>query len=144
MARATCPGGGSEGAVEAPSDENDVHPRRAGGRRWSLGGRGLLTVGPAPASVRVGGVGLAWWYGVVVAPAVATLLALAVGPAAASRASVVAWVNPALVAALAAAVFRGDPGAPLLVLLAVLTPLLVLLATRRAARRDAVTAALGV
>jgi hypothetical protein len=109
-----------------------------------LAGGGLLTVLPDFGPVRVVGVGLAWWYGVLAAPALATLVAVSLGAAAASRASVAAWLSPALVAALAAGVFRGDPGAPLLVLLAVLAPLLGLLASRRAAACDGVTGALGV
>jgi hypothetical protein len=108
-----------------------------------LAGGGLLTVLPHLGPVRVVGVGLAWWYGVLAAPALATLVAVSLA-APAPRVSVAAWLSPALVAALAAGVFRGDPGAPLLVLLAVLAPLLSLLASRRAAARDGVTAALGV
>ena len=38
----------------------------------------LLTLVPgAPGAVRIGGVSLAWWYGGLVAPALATVLATA-------------------------------------------------------------------
>jgi hypothetical protein len=108
-----------------------------------LAGGGLLTVLPDLGPVRVLGVGLVWWYGVLAAPALATLLAMGLAPEA-PGAAVAAWTSPALLAALAAGVFRGDPGAPLLVLLAVLAPLLGVLAGRRAAAGDGVTATLGV
>jgi hypothetical protein len=95
---------------------------------------------PQLGAVRLGGVALAWWYGVVAAPLVAALIALVVhrgGPR-----SVAAWMSPALVGALLARVFAGEPSALALALVGAAAPLLAPLAPRPLSGHDRVTTTL--
>ncbi|PYN98817.1 MAG: hypothetical protein DMD91_14280 [Candidatus Rokuibacteriota bacterium] len=78
----------------------------------------LLTVLPASAgSIRVAGVSLTWWYAIVLAPAVATVL----GPPGDVR-SLLLCASPALVVPLATQVFTAAPAAPLVAMAAVIAP----------------------
>src|SRR5262245_18623116 len=83
---------------------------------------------PQLGAVRLAGVALAWWYGVVAAPLLAAVIALLVhrgGPR-----SVAAWMSPALVGVLLARVFAGEPSAVALALVGATAPLLAPLAPR--------------
>lgn len=84
----------------------------------------LLSVLPAGAgAIRIAGVGLTWWYAIVIAPVAATVVALVAGPPANVR-SLAPWATPALVVSLAMQVFAAVPAAPLVALAAVFAPLL--------------------
>ncbi|HEV8641276.1 MAG TPA: hypothetical protein VGV13_09285 [Methylomirabilota bacterium] len=89
-----------------------------------LAGGALLASLPRLGSVRLAGVALLWWYAVLVAPALGALVTGLVLARARRPASAAAWLSPALVASLAAHVVAGEPGAPLLALVACLAPLL--------------------
>lgn len=95
---------------------------------------------PQLGAVRLGGVALAWWYGVVAAPLVAALIALVLhrgGPR-----SVAAWMSPALVGALLVRVFAGEPSALALALVGATAPLLAPLTPRPLSGHDRVTTTL--
>ncbi|MBI2158172.1 MAG: hypothetical protein HYU26_14890 [Candidatus Rokubacteria bacterium] len=84
----------------------------------------LLAVAPGdPGALRLGGVGLLWWYGLLAGPLAAIVLGLACG-ARATLAAAAAWTSPALLGLVVARVFAGAAEAPLLVLAAVTAPLL--------------------
>lgn len=99
-----------------------------------LMGGGVLAVLPGGAAgVRLGGVGLLWWYALLAAPVAAGAIAVVtLGLTGGARRSdpVGAWVGPAVVVALAAHVFSGDTDAPVLVLAAALAPLLAMAGSR--------------
>lgn len=99
-----------------------------------LAGTFPLVFGPLDVgAVRLAGVSLTWWYVGGVAPIVATAvtaLALVGEPAAGALGRLAAWLSPVLFGAVAARVFAGDPGAPLLVLGALVAPLVALLVER--------------
>jgi hypothetical protein len=93
---------------------------------------------PQLGAVRLGGVALAWWYGVVAAPLLAAFVALLLhrgGP-------VAAWMSPALVGALVPRVFAGEPSALALALVGATAPLLAPLAPRPLSGHDRVTTTL--
>lgn len=95
---------------------------------------------PQLGAIRLAGVALAWWYGVVAAPLVAALIALLLyqgGPR-----SVAAWMSPALVGALLARVFAGEPSAVVLALVGATAPLLAPLAPRPLSGHDQITGTL--
>ncbi len=104
----------------------------------------VLSALPSFGAVRVGGIGLAWWYGVVLAPLIAAITTSICLVGAGLPASVAVWTSPALVAALLARVFAGEPGVPLLALLAGVAPLLALLVPLPEGRRDVAAAAGGL
>jgi hypothetical protein len=95
---------------------------------------------PQLGAIRLGGIALAWWYGVIAAPLLAALIALLLhrgGPR-----SVAAWMSPALVGALLARVFAGEPSALALALVGATAPLLAPLAPRPLSGHDRVTTTL--
>lgn len=94
-----------------------------------LAGGPLLGLLPGdPGSVRVGGVGLRWWYGAALGPGLALLLAVAAVRGVVRLGLITFSASPALLAALAASVFAGGVGAPLLALAVVAAPLAGVLA----------------
>lgn len=107
-----------------------------------LAGGLALAVLPGPGGARVFGVGLLWWYCVVVAPLLALLTAIVAVPT--TPAGLTAAVSPVLVATLLVRVFAGAPEAPLLILAAGAAPLLAVLAGPPRVRRDRITAAAGL
>src|SRR5712691_7549021 len=89
-----------------------------------LVGGALLSVLPEGAgAIRIAGVSLTWWYAIVLAPAVATLVGFVAGAPGDIR-SLLLWATPALVVPLATQVFAATPAAPLVALAAVIAPLL--------------------
>ncbi len=89
-----------------------------------LVGGALLSVLPEGAgAIRIAGVSLTWWYAIVLAPAVATLIGFVAGAPGDIR-SLLLWATPALVVPLATQVFAAAPAAPLVALAAVIAPLL--------------------
>lgn len=108
-----------------------------------LAGAVVLAALPGLGAVRVAGVALAWWYGVVAAPLLAVLTTALVLMGADAPPPLAAWMSPALVGALLARVFAGEPSAPLLALLAVAAPLVALLLRLPVPRRDPVMTTLG-
>ncbi|HSE94244.1 MAG TPA: hypothetical protein VLD61_00035, partial [Methylomirabilota bacterium] len=107
-----------------------------------LAGGLALAVLPGPGGARIFGVGLLWWYCVLVAPLLALLAAIVALPT--PPPCITAAVSPVLVATLLAGVFAGTPQAPLLVLAAASAPLLGVLAGPPRVRRDRITAAAGL
>ncbi len=105
-----------------------------------LSGGIALSATPSLGAVRVGGVGLAWWYGVVLAPLVGVLVTTAALAGARPLPSMAAWISPALFGALLARVFAGEPGVPLLALLCGVAPLLAVLLPFPPGRRDVAAA----
>lgn len=107
-----------------------------------LAGAALLAILPGSlATVRLGGVGLLWWYATLATPLVAAAAIVtalsrarragddeeeAAGPGAggglAAR-DVALWSSPALLASLGALVFAGAPAAPLVAIAALAAPL---------------------
>jgi hypothetical protein len=120
-------------------------PRRVGvaGLLVLLAGALVLMWAPGdPGALRLGGIGLLWWYAAFVAPLCAVMLVLAVqrvSPAPASRRpmalAVAAWTSPALLALVAARAFAGMPDAPALALAALVAPLIALLGPTSGAGR---------
>src|SRR6266851_1086384 len=83
-----------------------------------LVGGALLSVLPEGAgAIRIAGVSLTWWYAIVLAPAVATLVGFVAGAPGDIR-SLLLWATPALVVPLATQVFAAAPAAPLVALAA--------------------------
>jgi len=99
-----------------------------------LAGAIVLVLGPFdPGAVRLAGVSLTWWYAGFAAPlaaAAVTALALVGQRPADALGRLATWTSPVLFGAIAARVFSGDPGGPLLVLGVLVAPLLALLAER--------------
>ena len=120
-------------------------PRRVGvaGLLGLLAGALALMVAPGnPGALRLGGIGLLWWYAAVAAPLASVLLAAAVqrsAPASASRRPIAlalaAWTSPMLLALVAARAFSGGPDAPALALAALVAPLVAFLVPTRGGER---------
>jgi len=95
----------------------------------------LLSLLPADAgAIRVAGVSVTWWYAIVLAPAVATVVGMVVGGAATGVRSVALWATPALFVPVATQIFAATPAAPLVALAAMLAPIMARLVRARGAR----------
>jgi len=95
----------------------------------------LLSLLPADAgAIRLAGVSVTWWYAIVLAPAVATVVGLVVGGAPAGVRSVALWATPALFVPVATQIFTATPAAPLVALAAMLAPIMARLVRARDAR----------
>src|SRR2546429_7784143 len=87
-----------------------------------------------PISVRLAGVGALWWFAACAAPVVAALTTCAFlrpptnAPSSRSNTTVATWASPVVLVTLAARVCAGTPDSPALVLVALVAPLLALLA----------------
>jgi len=97
-----------------------------------LAGGAVLISLPHLGVVRVGGVGLRWWYAALLAPLLGTVAGVVVMLRARQAVPpIAAWLGPALVASLATQVLEGDAAAASLPLVACAAPLLALLAAPR-------------
>src|SRR5437867_1623822 len=95
----------------------------------------LLSLLPADAgAIRLAGLSVTWWYAIVLAPAVATVVGLVVGGAPAGVRSVALWATPALFVPVATQIFTATPAAPLVALAAMLAPIMARLVRARDAR----------
>jgi hypothetical protein len=96
-----------------------------------LAGSIVLMAAPGnPGALRLSGVSLLWWYAAVVAPFAAILLVVLIrrGPAETAGdtggwAVAATWTSPVVLGLVAAGVFSGAPGAPVVALAVLVAPL---------------------